>query len=417
MGKRAEISVNGNVEQTKPKRKRAKKEVIEQPVEEVIEETILPETNEEEEKESEGFSRVLNEFREDGGWVHIKKKVDGKIVKIGKYRPNDFDKDEIAKEFGGGTYYYDLRDNNGVIRARSEETYLEKKEQPKSPENDMMLQMAQLIKEQTKEIETLKAMINQPKIEDKKPEQSLIITLIQENQKNQADMIKAIADLNKQQPQQQVSMTEMLTMITTIVGLIIKQQPQPQEQQKVSMSDMVELAGLFADMKNSGEMPKQETLVDIIKTFITDGSLTNVIAMLKQPKAPIIASPNQQKQLQQNQSQQVQQQQQQQPSMTEKDVMQTVFKQYEQQLFQMKVNGNNAEYIANTILSAFDFSEDLKKIGYTYFKDKEQAYNGLMEVATVFKNEQELLKKIVETIHNYFDYDEQEGDTENGDQN
>lgn len=415
MGKRAEINVNGNVEQTKPKRKRAKKEVIEQPVEEVIEETILPETNEEEEKESEGFSRVLNEFREDGGWVHIKKKVDGKIVKIGKYRPNDFDKDEIAKEFGGGTYYYDLRDNNGVIRARSEETYLEKKDQPKSPENDMMLQMAQLIKEQTKEIETLKAMINQPKIEDKKPEQNLIITLIQENQKNQADMIKAIADLNKPQPQQQVSMTEMLTMITTIVGLIVKQQPQQQEQQKVSMSDMVELAGLFADMKNSGEMPKQETLVDIIKTFITDGSLTNVIAMLKQPKAPIIASPNQQKQLQQNQSQQVQQQQQ--PSMTEKDVMQTVFKQYEQQLFQMKVNGNNAEYIATTILSAFDFSEDLKKIGYTYFKDKEQAYNGLMEVATVFKNEQELLKKIVEIIHNYFDYDEQEGDTENANQN
>lgn len=371
------------------------------------EEPQIEEVNDDE--ESASFKKVLDEFREDGGWVHVKKKKDGKIFKIGKYRPANFDKDELAKEFGGGTYYYDLRDNDGRIRARSEETYIDKQEPDK--QNNEMVQMAMLIKEQTKEIETLKALINKPKQEDT-TEKNMIIEMIKENQKNQVEMFKAITQVSNSKPQQ-TSMTEMLTAITTIMTLINKQQPQVHEQPKNNISDLVELAGMFADMKSSGEVPKQETMVDIIKTFLTDGSLANVIAMLKAPKPPIIANPNQHKpQLQQ--SQQSQQVQQQQPINNEKTVIQEFFKQYEKQLFKLKIDGGNADYIANTIVPFFDLNADFKAIGYNYFKDVQSAYDGLMEVATDFKNEQELLKQIVEIIHNYFEYDGQEGETVNG---
>ena len=375
--------------------------LIEEPVEE----------QDVEEEESEGFRKVLSEFKEDGGWVHIKKKKDGKIVKIGKYRPNDFDKDEIAKEYGGGTYYYDLRDNNGRIRAKSEETYIEKQE-PEKPQNNEMLQMAMLIKEQTKEIETLKAEILKPKTED--VTQNAMLQMVRDNQKQMIDLFTAVSKASQPVQQPVTSMTEMLTAITTIMTLINKQQPQVhQEQPKNNISDLVELAGLFADMKNSGEPPKQETMIDIIKTFLTDGSLANVIAMLKQPKPPIIQNPNKPQQLQQPQQQQQNQQIQEQLS-NEKSVVQEFFKQYEKQLFQLKVNGGTAEYIANTIIPFFDLNAEFKTIGYNYFKDIDTAYNGLMEVAVEFKNEQELLRQVVETIHNYFEYDTAEGETENG---
>lgn len=110
----------------------------------------------EQKEESSSFKQLLNEFKEDTGWVHVRLKKDGKVYKIGRYRPSEFNKDEIAKEFGGGTYFYTLHDNGGIIRGRSEETYLDKKEQ-KSNDNNEMLQFATIIKEQTKEIETLKA--------------------------------------------------------------------------------------------------------------------------------------------------------------------------------------------------------------------------------------------------------------------
>lgn len=412
-GKKAEKTVE-ELEQKK-KRKPKIQDVI--PTEVIEEPQIEEQPTEIEEEESESFKKVLDEFKEDGGWVHIKKKVDGKVVKIGKYRPANFDKDEIAKEFGGGTYYYVLRDNNGAIRGRSEETYIDKKEPENKNQNEFM-QLAQIIKEQTKEIETLKAEILKPKVENT-DDKNMILELIRENQRQQVDIFKALSTINK--PQQQTSsMTEMLTAITTIMTLINKQQPQQQPQeQKSNISDLVELAGMFAEMKANGDVPKQETMVDVIKSFLTDGSLANVIAILKQPKQPLIPNPNDNKQLPQGQGQQGQQGQQIQQPTNEKEVMQTVFKQYEKQLFQMKVNGNNSEYIATTILSAFDFDENFKKIGYTYFKDKEQAYNGLFEVATEFKNEQQTLREIVEIIHNYFDYDGKsatEGEIENGQQ-
>lgn len=380
------------------KKKKRAEEIVEEVVEDVNDE---PETNVDDEEESESFKKVLSDFREDGGWVHIKKKVDGKVVKIGKYRPNDFDKDEIAKEFGGGTYFYTLRDNNGQIRARSEETYIDKKEPEKSSD---FLQMAEIIKQQTKEIETLKAMISKPK-ED--PSQNMVIEVMKQNQEQQIEILKALAGKSNSQP---TSMTEMLTAITTIMTLIDKNKPQVQEQPKNNIGDLVELAGLFADMKASGDVPKQETIVDVIKTFLTDGSLANVMAILKQPKAPIVKPPQQQ--LQQPQQPQAPQQ----PTNDDKNIVQDFFKQYEKQLFQLKVEGGNADFIANTIIPFFDLNKDFKTIGYSYFKDIDTAYNGLLEVSTEFKNEQKLLREIVEIIHNYFDYNN-EGENANGDEN
>ena len=378
------------------KRKRAE-EVAEETVEEIPQE---PATEVDDEEESESFKKVLSDFREDGGWVHIKKKVDGKVVKIGKYRPANFDKDEIAKEFGGGTYFYTLRDNNGQIRARSEETYIDKKTDEKSSD---FLQMAEIIKAQTKEIETLKSMISKPK-ED--TSQNMVIEIMKQNQQQQLDILKAIAGNNHTQP---TSMTEMLTAITTIMTLIDKNKSQVQEQPKNNIGDLVELAGLFADMKASGDVPKQETIVDVIKTFLTDGSLANVMAILKQPKAPIVKPPQQLQQPQQPQAPQ-------QPTNDDKNIVQDFFKQYEKQLFQLKVEGGNADFIANTIIPFFDLNKDFKTIGYSYFKDIDSAYNGLLEVSTEFKNEQKLLREIVEIIHNYFDYNN-EGETANGDEN
>lgn len=379
------------------KKKRAE-EVIEETVEDVNDE---PATDVDDEEESESFKKVLSDFREDGGWVHIKKKVDGKVVKIGKYRPNDFDKDEIAKEFGGGTYFYTLRDNNGQIRARSEETYIDKKQDEKSSD---FVQMAEIIKQQTKEIETLKAMISKPKEDNS---QNMVIEVMKQNQQQQLEILKALAGNSHKEP---TSMTEMLTAITTIMTLIDKNKPQVQEQPKNNIGDLVELAGLFADMKASGDVPKQETIVDVIKTFLTDGSLANVMAILKQPKAPIVKPPQQQ--LQQPQQPQAQQEQ----NNNDKSIVQDFFKQYEKQLFQLKVEGGNADFIANTIIPFFDLNKDFKTIGYSYFKDIDSAYNGLLEVSTEFKNEQKLLKEIVEIIHNYFDYNN-EGENANGDEN
>ena len=398
MGKKSDKDLEVLAE-TKKRLRKPKKEVIEEPTEEVIEDVEI--NQEIDDGESESFKKVLEDFRENGGWVHIKKKVDGKIVKIGKYRPNDFDKDEIAKEYGGGTYYYVLRDNDGRIRARNEETYITKAEPEKNQNNDM-LQMATIIKEQTKEIETLKAMINQPKPEDTS-KRDLLYDIMKQNQEAQMNILKVIAETKNQQ-QPQTSMAEMLTAITTIMSLINKQQPQVQpEQPKNNISDLVELASLFADMKNSGEPPKQETMMDIVKTFLTDGSLANVIAMLKAPKPPLIQKPQPtQTQHKQIQNAQTQQQQQQITSDQEKQVVQEFFKQYEKQLYQLKVDGQNSEYIANTIFPVFDLNKDFKMIGYNYFKDVESAYNGLLEVSTDFKNEQQTLKEVVEIIHNYF---------------
>lgn len=405
-GKRADKEIKALEEQKK-------KVKIEEPETET---EVLEDISEveQEDEESESFKKVLGDFKEDGGWVHVKRKKDGKIETIGKYRPADFDKDEIAKEYGGGTFFYTLRDTNGRIRAKSEETYIDKKEPEK--QNNEVLQMAMLIKEQTKEIEALKAELLKPKQEDNT--QNVVIEMMKENQRNQVEMLKAIASQNNQPIQQPTSMTEMLTAITTIMTLINKQQPQQpvQQEQKNNISDLVELAGLFADMKANGEPPKQETIMDIIKTFLTDGSLANVISMLKAPKSPMIAKPQNQ---QVNQSQQLPQGQQvtQEPINNEKAIVQEFFKQYQKQLFQLKVDGGNADYIASTITPFFDLNNDFKTIGYNFFKDKEQAFNGLMEVAVEFKNEQELLKQIVENIHNYFGYNEDAGGDLNGNEN
>ena len=50
-----------------------------------------------------------------------------------------------------------------------------------------------------------------------------------------------------------------------------------QEQPKNNIGDLVELAGLFADMKASGDVPKQETIVDVL-VFIT-----SIVIIIKLP--------------------------------------------------------------------------------------------------------------------------------------
>lgn len=392
--------------------KKSEKDLLEKKKSQEVEEVDVPidvdipqETPEEE--ESESFKKVLGDFKEEGGWVHVKRKKDGKIEKIGKYRPADFDKDELAKEYGGGTYFYVLRDNNGAIRARSEETYIDKKEQ-KTEQNSEFMQMAQIIKEQTKEIEALKSELLKPKVDNS---QNIVLEMMRENQKNQVEILKAIATNNH--PQQATSMTEMLTAITTIMTLMNKHQPQV-EQPKNNIGDLVELAGLFADMKANGEPPKQETIMDVIKTFLTDGSLANVISMLKQPKSPMIKAP-------QNNQQQIEQSHQQpQETQEEQDtkIVCEFFKQYEKNLFNMKVDGNTAEDIASTIYNVISMNNDFKVIAYRFFKDIEKANTALLNVAVDFKNEQQLLKEIVETIHAYFNYDgEQDQTIEGGQEN
>lgn len=366
-----------------------------------------------EEDLNEDVKKLMEKAKQEGGSVivKLKKKNEVKAVNIGKYKANEFDEDLIAKQFGGGTYYYTLRDEHGRIRGRWEEEYAEpiNKDVQQNPQADMFVQLSTIIKDLTKEIAGIKSEVSKPK-ED--TTQNAILQMVRDNQKQTLDLFTALSTVNKP-VQPSTSMTEMLTAITTIMTLINKNQP-PVQEQKSNIGDMVELAGLFADMKNSGETPKQETMIDVIKSLLTDGSLANVIAMLKQPKPPIIPNPNKQLQQPQQQQQQPQQQQEQQPEYNEKHIVQEFFKQYEKQLFKLKIDGCDSEYIANTITPFFDLNADFKSIGYNYFKDVDSAFNSLMEVATDFKNEQKTLREIVELIHNYFNYDgQQEGVVEN----
>lgn len=388
---------------------------------EVNEEVITPEIEKQAEIElekekqediNENVKKIMERAKEEGGSVivKLKKHNEVKAVNIGKFKANEFDEDLISKQYGGGTYYYVLRDEHGRIRAKWEEEYADpKQEKVVQPESNMFVQMSTIIKDLTKEISNIKTEISKPK--ENSEEKNMIVELIKENQKNQVEMFKALSSLNAKPQQPPTSMTEMLTAITTIMTLINKQQPQQPEQPKNNISDLVELAGLFADMKANGEPPKQETMMDVIKTFLTDGSLANVIAMLKAPKTPMIQAPQQQAQIQNQQPQQTAEQQQ---ITNEKSIIQEFFKQYEKQLFQLKVDGGTAEYIANTIIPFFDLNNDFKKIGYNYFRDVESAYSGLIEVAVDFKNEQQLLKDIVINIHNYFGYNDSDTEQDSG---
>ena len=194
----------------------------------------------------------------------------------------------------------------------------------------------------------------------------------------------------------------MFTGMFAIVNKMNNNQPQ-QVQPQNTMKDVVELASLFAELKdNSSEQP--QTFIDTIKTFLTDGSLANVIAMLKQPKQPMIKSPQQTpKQIEQPKPTQEEQ---------DKAVVCQFFKQYEKELFQMKVDGNSASDVGNVIINAISLNNDFKAIAYRFFKDKDLALNNIYENSVEFKNEKEFLSQVVNNIHDYFFSTDEQEETE-----
>lgn len=349
---------------------------------------------------NEDVRKLMEKAKQEGGSVivKLKKKNEVKAVNIGKYKANEFDEDLISKQYGGGTYYYTLRDEHGRIRGKWEEEYAEPlhKDVQQNPQNDMFVQMSTIIKDLTKEISNIKSEIAKPKDNNN----DLIIEMMKENQRNNAEIFKAMAQGN--QGQKQPSMTEIMTMFTTMFGLINKiNVPQPQ-QEKPKMSEMLELAGFLAEMKANGEMPKQETLIDMFKSFLTDGSLVNVIAQLKALKQPLIQAPQQ---AQQQASQQLQQPINQDEQ--DKAVVCEFFKRFEKELFNMKVNGDTATDVATTILTVINVNNEFKPIAYRFFKDINRAYESLYQNTIEFKNEQQYLKDVITAIHDFY-YNEQE---------
>lgn len=363
---------------------------------------------EKQEDTNDNVKKLMEKAKEEGGSVivKLKKPNEVKALNIGKYKANEFDEDLIAKQFGGGIYFYVLRDEHGRIRAKWEEEYAEplKKDNIQNSSNDIVTQVANIMKDTMKEIASIKTELSKPKDDNK---ESLIIDMMKQNQQQQVDLLKAIVSANKNDNQvKQPTLTEMMTMFTGMFAIVNKMnnnQPQQQQPQN-TMKDVVELASLFAELKdNSNE--QSQTFIDTIKTFLTDGSLANVIAMLKQPKAPMIKSPQQApKQIEQPKPTQEQQ---------DKAVVCQFFKQYEKELFQMKVDGNTANDVGNVIINAISLNNDFKAIAYRFFKDKDLALNNIYENSIEFKNEKEFLSQVVNNIHDYFfSSDEETQETE-----
>lgn len=363
---------------------------------------------EKQEDTNDNVKKLMEKAKEEGGSVivKLKKPNEVKALNIGKYKANEFDEDLIAKQFGGGIYFYVLRDEHGRIRAKWEEEYAEplKKDTVQNSSNDIVTQVANIMKDTMKEIASIKTELSKPKDDNK---ESLIIDMMKQNQQQQVDLLKAIVGNNNNNQTKQPTLTEMMTMFTGMFAIVNKMnnnQPQ-QVQPQNTMKDVVELASLFAELKdNSNEQP--QTFIDTIKTFLTDGSLANVIAMLKQPKQPMIKSPQQQTPKQIEQPKPTQEQQ-------DKAVVCQFFKQYEKELFQMKVDGNSASDVGNVIINAISLNNDFKAIAYRFFKDKDLALNNIYENSVEFKNEKEFLSQVVNNIHDYFfSSDEETEETE-----
>ena len=381
-------------------------EVVTPEIERQAEMEVAKEKEKQEDTTNENVRKLMERAKEEGGSVIVKlKKINEvKAVNIGKYKANEFDEDLIAKQFGGGTYFYVLRDEHGRIRAKWEEEYAEplKKDNIQNSQNDIVNQIANIMKDTMKEIASIKAEINKPKDDNK---ESLIIDMMKQNQQQQVDLLKAIVG-NNNNTSKQPTLTEMMTMFTGMFAIVNKMnnnQPQVQQQPQNTMKDVVELASLFAELKdNSNEQP--QTFIDTIKSFLTDGSLANVIAMLKQPKSPMIKPPQeQQKQIEQPKPTQEEQ---------DKAVVCQFFKQYEKELFQMKVDGNSANDVGSVIINAISLNNDFKAIAYRFFKDKDLALNNIYENSVEFKNEKEFLSQVVNNIHNYFFSTDEQEETE-----
>ena len=388
------------------KGKRQEEEVVTQEMLEQAQVELTPEVKKEPQSRSSAFEKVLNDFSENEGWVHIKLKKDNQApVKIGKFRPNEFDKDEIARQYGGGIYYYDLRDKEGKRVATDEERYADNLLSQKGMQQDNGLNQAlSLIKELATEISNIKKDISKPQViqqpvaqEDKKTD--LILEMIKQQNQQSLEMMKAIAEMSKPTEIKQNSIDDVLKMITVVKGLI-PEPPKPVEQEKPSMADAVELASVLAELKENGGQVNNQSLTDVIKTFLTDGSLGNIIAMLKQK--PIIPAPQPQQQVAQK------------PQIPQNNVthateqekadmaMLEVFKQYEKTLFDMKVNGANSDEVGDTICGLANLQPEFKTVAYMFFDDINKACDKLMSVAQMFKSDKQFIYEVCTYIHNYF---------------
>lgn len=394
---------------------RGKKQEEEVVTEEILEQAqaeMTPKVEPEKpQSRSSAFEKVLNDFSENEGWVHIKLKKDNQApVKIGKFRPNEFDKDEIARQYGGGVYYYDLRDKEGKRVATDEERYADNLLSQKGVQQDTGLNQAlDLIKQLAGEIAKVKQEIAKPQViqppqEDKKTD--LILEMIKQQNQQSLEMMKAIAQMNKPVETKQNSIDDVLKMITVVKGLI-PEPPKPVEQEKPSMAEAVELASVLSDLKDNGGQVNNQSLVDVVKTFLTDGSLGNIIAMLKQK--PIVPPP----QVPQTQVQKPQIPQVTQISEEDKasDIMIEFFKQYEKTLFDMKVNGSNSSDVGNTICELTNIQPEFKTIAYIFFNDINKATDKLMSVTQLFKQDKQFIYEVCQYIHSFF-YDINDEDTE-----
>ena len=393
---------------------RGKKQEEEVVTEEILEQAqaeMTPKAEPEKpQSRSSAFEKVLNDFSENEGWVHIKLKKDNQApVKIGKFRPNEFDKDEIARQYGGGVYYYDLRDKEGKRVATDEERYADNLLSQKGSQQDTGLNQAlDLIKQLAGEIAKVKQEIAKPQViqppqEDKKTD--LILEMIKQQNQQSLEMMKTISQMNKPVETKQNSIDDVLKMITVVKGLL-PEPPKPVQQEKPSMADAVELASVLSDLKDSGGQVNNQSLVDVVKTFLTDGSLGNIIAMLKQK--PIVPPPQPQQQNQQPQIPPVQQQTEQEKADM---AMLGIFKQYEKTLFDMKVNGANSDEVGDTICGLSNLQPEFKTVAYLFFENIDRACDKLMSVAQLFKSDKQFIYEVCKYIHSFF-YDVNDEDTE-----
>ncbi len=361
------------------------------------------------------FDKLVSEFQANEGWVHVSLQKDKQPkVKISKYRPAEFDRDEIAKIYGGGLYYYDLRDKYGKRVAMDEQRYANNESdytgqpQIQSNGNDSLSQALSLVEKLTNDIAELKAEINNNK--STQTQDSIVALISAMNEQNKAqqtqnmELFKALLlQQTAQHPkQEQNTMKDFLAMFATIKSMIPEQ-----KEEKTSIADTIALVNAINDLKQNGVDTSNRSLADIVKDFLTDGSLVNIISSFK--KKPIVPptdnTPTAQPQLPQNTSVSASQQEQpQNPTVSpEEQAINTVvhiFKQHEKSLLQLKMKGYTPDDTGNTILNLGALAPDLEQVFYIAFSNASKMHETLMKNTVLFSNDSDYVKGICLYIHN-----------------
>lgn len=403
-----------------------KRLVLQQQQEEL--EDVEPEDDDPEEIEEptddiKSFDTLAKEFKANEGWVHIWLQKDKQPkVKIGKYRPIEFDRDVIASNYGGGLYYYDLRDKYGKRIATDEQRYANNEadygDKPTGNQNsDSLNQALSLVEKLTNDIAELKAEMNSNK--STQTQDSIVALIASMNEQNKAqqaqnlELFKSL--LTAQQPkQEQNTLKDFLAMFSTIKSMIPEQ-----KEEKTSIADTIALVNAINDLKENGVDTSNRSLGDIVKDFLTDGSLVNIISSFK--KKPIVPAPTQQQPQiiggvagvqNQNPKPELEAPK---PTVEEQayNTVIQIFKQHEKSLLNLKVQGYSAEDTGNTILNLSALAPDLKEIFYIAFKNPTTMTDLLMKNTTLFSNDVDYIKGICLFIHNTFnELEEQEQEQE-----